>query len=225
MGYTTALLVLNVALFLLELALGPSFVKLFAFTPALALAQPWTFLTAAFLHAGLFHLFFNMFALLIFGPLLEHKLGPRTFLGLYLAGALAGNVGYLLTAPNPSVPGLGASGAVFAVLGALAVLEPNLMVFIGFLPLPMYLAAVFWFVTELAFLNTSAGIARGAHVLGLVFGVAFAWLWKKGRLPSNLSCLLGHKWRRVRSVGHAYSHVRERWLVCKRCGEERHEVG
>lgn len=186
MLWSLALLGITTAVFLLEAVLGAPFVKLFAFTPVLAFQQPWTFITAIFLHAGLAHLLFNMLALLLFGPLLEAHFGQRRFLGIYLAGGIAGNIGYMLTASNPAVAGLGASGAIFAVLGSLAVLEPNMVVFVGFLPLPMYLAAVFWFVTELAFLGAEDFVARGAHLLGLLFGVAYAVAWSRRLLPKQL---------------------------------------
>jgi len=179
LSYVITLLALNIAIFLLEVGFGGGFVKLFAFTPALAWQQPWTFVTAAFLHAGIMHLFFNMFALLMFGPLLEFKLGSNKFLGLYLAGGILGNIGYMLTAADPSIPGLGASGAIYTILGAMAVFEPNMIVFVGFLPLPMYLAGVFWFVTEFAFLGAGDFIARGAHLAGLALGVAYAFYYKK----------------------------------------------
>lgn len=185
MGYTTTLLILNIAVFLLQFALGSIAIDWLGFTPSLALSRPWTFITAMFLHAGLLHILFNMFALLSFGPLLEYKLGSNRFLALYLAGGVLGNIGYWLTALNSTVPGIGASGAIFTILGALAVLEPNLVVFVGFLPLPMYIAAVFWLLTEFFLLGIPDSIARGAHLAGLVAGLIYGYYHKHRPLQSD----------------------------------------
>lgn len=179
MNYTRTLIGLNIAIFLIEFALGDGFVKLFAFTPALVMRQPWMFVTAMFLHSGVLHLMFNMIALLFFGPLLEQRLGSKNFLAFYMVGGIIGNIGYYLTAPGANVPGLGASGAIYAVLGAMAVFEPNMTVFVGFFPLPMYLAAVFWFFTEFIYLGGTDLIGHGAHLVGLVFGLAVAFYLKR----------------------------------------------
>lgn len=178
--FTVTILALLVAVFALEIA-APGLIEFLAFTPALVFAMPWTFVTSIFLHGGLMHLFFNSFALLIFGPLLEKQVGGNRFLTLFLASGVVGNVAYALMAVDKTIPGLGASGAIFGVLGALAVLQPNLIVFVGFAPMPMWLAGVFWAVTQfVAAFNPYSNIAYSAHVGGLAFGYLYAKRFKEG---------------------------------------------
>src|SRR2546422_2091275 len=86
------LLVANLLVYLLQrtLFVDPRFQAVFGFTPLLALARPWTFLTYMFLHAGLLHLAFNLLALFVFGPPVEERMGSRAFLGYYLLCGLGG---------------------------------------------------------------------------------------------------------------------------------------
>ena len=157
---------------------------LFAFTPSAALAMPWTLVTSVFMHGGLDHIFFNMFALIMFGPLLEQKLGSKRFLALYIAAGIVGNIGYWIyayTLGNPAVPGIGASGAIYGALGALAVLEPNLTVFAYpfFIPLPLWMAAIGWIFFEFIFLGSADLVGRAAHLGGIFLGIAYAYFLKR----------------------------------------------
>src|SRR4030042_1234041 len=99
-----------------------------AFFPAYALRFPWMFITSVFLHADLSHLLFNLFALYFFGSSLERRIGGRLFVALFLLSGIFGNLGYMITASNPYVPGLGASGAIYGVVGTLAILVPFVVV-------------------------------------------------------------------------------------------------
>ncbi|MFA6049438.1 MAG: rhomboid family intramembrane serine protease [Candidatus Micrarchaeia archaeon] len=154
---------------------GGALTSLFAFTPATALTQPWVFVTAMFMHGGLTHLFFNMFALFMFGPLLEHRVGSRNFLLLYFASGILGSVFYLATSWGSPVPALGASGAIYGVLGAMAMLEPNLPIYMMFVPMPMWLAAIGWVFIEFTSSLVPSDIANWAHLGGLAFGFAFGY--------------------------------------------------
>src|SRR2546430_590414 len=93
------LLVANLLVYLLQrtLFVDPRFQAVFGFTPLLALARPWTFLTYMFLHAGLLHLAFNLLALFVFGPPVEERMGSRAFLGYYL---LCGRGASALSSPR-----------------------------------------------------------------------------------------------------------------------------
>lgn len=143
-----------------------------AFFPAVAFTAPWMFLTSIFLHAGLEHLFFNMLALFFFGIALERRIGQRPFAALFLASGIVGNLGYVLTAQDPLVPAIGASGAVYGAMGALAALAPFMLIFtFGLLPLPMIVAAALYALLDFAGLFAPSGIAHGAHLAGLVVGV------------------------------------------------------
>jgi membrane associated rhomboid family serine protease len=115
-----------------------------------------------------------MFALFFFGMYLERMIGNRTFALLFLSSGIIGNIGYSITAIDPFTPAIGASGAVFGIIGALATLAPFLMIFIyGFLPIPMIVAAVLWALLDLIGLFAPSGIAHGAHLGGMFVGIAF----------------------------------------------------
>ncbi|MCZ6648660.1 MAG: rhomboid family intramembrane serine protease [Thaumarchaeota archaeon] len=132
------------------------------------------FVTSIFLHANLSHLFFNMFALFFVGIYLERMVGRRTFFTIFLTSGIIGNLGYLVTASNPQVPAIGASGAVYGVMGALAVIAPFLLVYVyGFLPLPMILVAVLYGLADFAGLFVPSGIANGAHLGGMFVGASY----------------------------------------------------
>lgn len=145
---------------------------LFSFVPLLAFDMPWMFVTSIFLHADLSHLFFNMFSLLIFGIYLERMIGGKLFLILFFAAGVIGNVGYILTSSNALVPAIGASGAIYGVMGTLAVLAPFLLIFVyGILPLPMIIAAGAYAALDIMGLLIPSGIAHGAHLAGMVVGI------------------------------------------------------
>ncbi len=143
------------------------------FTPADAYSKPWTFITSGFLHFDFRHLLFNMIALFFFGLYLESRVGRGHFLAAFFVAAVIGNVGYMVTAPNPFIPGLGASGAVYGVMGALAAIAPLAIVYVSFVPMPMVVAAAFWALSEFLGLFVPGNIARGAHLGGLFFGIAY----------------------------------------------------
>jgi membrane associated rhomboid family serine protease len=151
------------------------------FVPAYAFSRPWTFVTSIFLHADFSHLFFNMLALFIFGIYLEQRIGGKTFLSIFFISGIIGNLGYMLTAFNSTTPGLGASGAVYGIMGALAVLEPFAIVYIGFAPMPMVFAAIIWTITEFLGLFVPGNIAHGAHLAGLFVGAAFGFYLRRSR--------------------------------------------
>lgn len=151
--------------------------------PATLPAHPWTIITSMFLHGGLLHLFFNGFALYMFGPYLEQMIGPRRFLAVYFAAGIAGSLTYAATyylgILPVSIPALGASGAIFGILGAVAVLRPNLPIYMWFVPMPMKIAALVWVAFSLVETFQITGVAGAAHLGGLVVGAAMAYIWLK----------------------------------------------
>lgn len=104
--------------------------QLLIFAPVRALAMPWTFLTAGFLHGSITHLLLNMVALWMVGRYLEQSMGHWRYLGVYLVSILAGNTAVLLLAAPMSVswvtPVLGASGGIFGLFGSLFVVNRRL---------------------------------------------------------------------------------------------------
>ncbi len=172
---------LMVIVFFLQAAAGIT--ELFYFDPAVAIAQPYRFITSVFLHGSITHLFYNMFALAMFGPLLETKLGASKFMQLFIAGGIIGSVLYYLfviIGISPPIPALGASGAIYAILGALSMITPNLVIYFWFFPMRIRNAAILWIALEfLGAFNPNSGIASAAHLGGLIFGIAYGWFINK----------------------------------------------
>jgi uncharacterized protein len=176
-----------VAVFFFQIAI-PQLTPLLWLNPATVASQPWTIISSMFLHGGMWHLFFNAFALYMFGPFLEQMVGSKRFLLVYFAAGIAGALAYAATfylgiLPH-SVPALGASGAIFGILGAVAVLRPNMMIFVWFVPMPMKFAALLWVALSLfQTVDVSGGIAGAAHLGGLIVGALAAYYWlQKGDL-------------------------------------------
>lgn len=167
----------------------------------------WQFVTYAFLHGGLMHIFGNMFFLYMFGNNVNDKLGHIGYLCFYLGGAVFSGIGYTLISTNPI---LGASGAVAAVTGAYLVLFPNTLVtvvywfiFIG----TVEIRALWFIVLKLIFWDNvlaadpTQNIAYNAHLAGYAFGIAaMLGLLSVGLLESNYNDLWSmlRQWNRRR---------------------------
>jgi membrane associated rhomboid family serine protease len=149
------------------------------FVPAYALSRPWAFITSIFLHADFSHLFFNMFALFIFGVYLEPRVSGKAYLLIFFLAGIVGNLGYMLTAFDSTIPGLGASGAIYGIMGAVAVLDPYAIVYLGFVPMPMIVAAFIWTITEFLGLFVPGNVAHGSHLAGLFVGAVFGFYLKR----------------------------------------------
>jgi membrane associated rhomboid family serine protease len=152
--------------------------------PATFTSEPWTMVTSLFVHADLFHILGNMVTLYFFGTYLTMLVGERKFLAIYFLGGLLGNVFYILYAlyapwGNPEIGVIGASGAVFAVGGALAVLRPNLKVLLFFvIPMPLWVAVIGGFIL-LTLISAGLNIAWEAHLGGLVLGLIAGFYFKR----------------------------------------------
>ena len=171
---TTALIFVSALVFVLEL-FSQSIINTFVLVPSLVLSEPWRLLTHLFLHANTMHLFSNMFVLFLFGSYLEGIIGEKRFLGLYLsAGILAG----LGQGFSSAVPSLGASGAVFGVVGMLAMLRPRMIIYVYMMPMPMIVAAMLYMFWEYILINSPDGIGHAAHFTGEVVGVICGLYWR-----------------------------------------------
>ncbi|MFC1872870.1 rhomboid family intramembrane serine protease [Chloroflexota bacterium] len=137
--------------------------------------QPWGLLTSVFTHYDLWHLAGNTFTLFFFGRFLAEYLGEKRFLLLYLGGGLIGSIFFVLL--QDGGPAIGASGAVFALGGALTVLQPRVKVFIIPIPVPMplWVAVIGGFVI----LSLFPSVAWEAHLGGLVFGLALGYYYRQ----------------------------------------------
>lgn len=188
--------VITVITYVVELATAPRLEEWWLYAPVYSLPssgapfEPWRMLTSALIHQpialpgsliGITHIGFNMIALVSFGRVLERVIGAPRLVVIYLLGALGGSVGVLyasfvgLLAPDIAV--YGASGAVFAVLGAVAVVHRRLGIDVRMLVALIAINLVLGFVVP--------GIAWQAHVGGLVVGGVVCWLFVAGRGPRN----------------------------------------
>ncbi|MFO7872266.1 MAG: rhomboid family intramembrane serine protease [Candidatus Undinarchaeales archaeon] len=146
----------------------PGFTDMFLLNSSLISSRPWTLLTSIFLHGGVEHLLYNMFALALFGYILEKLIGTKRFLILFFTAGLFASVGAAFFYDAA----LGASGAIMGVLGALAVLKPKMKVFVGMVPMPMIMAAVVWAAGDLLRLFVPSNIASAAHLFGMALGIS-----------------------------------------------------
>lgn len=184
MRVTEGLILLCVLVFVWQLVAGYDAYWQFELTPAYLSEAPWTVLTSMFMHGDPTHIFFNMFALFIFGGALERRLGKGNYLLLYLVSGTVGSVGFMLL-DSPFSSALGASGAVYGLIGGLALLEPHMVVFLMGIPMPMYVAGFVYAGLELFGLGAADGIAHSAHLLGLFGGLGIAWWFGKKQEPAD----------------------------------------
>lgn len=151
------------------------------FTGSLALVQgeifarPWILVTHMFLHGGFAHLFFNMYALFLFGPLLEQKIGTKRFLMVYfVAGIIAAFFSSFIYQSA-----VGASAAIMGMLGALIIVRPNLrLLFFFAIPMKLWVAGIIWAALDIFGIFYPSGVANIAHLIGLGVGILFGYLWK-----------------------------------------------
>jgi membrane associated rhomboid family serine protease len=145
---------------------------------ASVLSQPWTLVTAMFVHGGFWHLFANMITLFFFGNFLSQLVNYGRFFIVYFIGGIAGNLLFILLAP-PFDIAVGASGALFALGGALAFLRPKVPVFIFPIPapVPLFVAVIGGFII-LSFLP---GVAWQAHLGGMLVGLVAGYIFRKQR--------------------------------------------
>jgi membrane associated rhomboid family serine protease len=183
------LIALNVVIFVISLV-RPETIYFLGLTPALLPQQPWTIITSMFVHGNIWHILFNMISLYFLGSFFLRAAGERLFLAVFFLGGLAGNLLYFLLGylvllhhipavfGDPFAIGIGASGAIFAIGGALAVLVPRVPVFIFFIPvpIPLWVAIIIFFL--LSFLPQ---IAWQAHLGGLLLGLAAGLIFKRRR--------------------------------------------
>ena len=143
------------------------FTDLLILDAKMAFIRFYTLLTATFLHSGIPHLLYNLFGLALFGTILEHIIGSKRFLILFFAAGLAAS---LISIPFYSRI-LGASGAIFGVLGMLGVLRPRLVVWLYSMPMPMIIALFVWGAGDVFGIFVPTGTANIAHLGGLGIGV------------------------------------------------------
>ncbi|MGH8447291.1 MAG: rhomboid family intramembrane serine protease [Solimonas sp.] len=166
-------------------AIGNALFEHFALWPLSGPFEPWQLFSSAFLHGGLMHLATNMFGLWMFGRSIEAVLGSGRYVALYFASVLTAAlmqlaVGLLSVDPNPTV---GASGGLFGLLGAFAVLFPRRKILLLFPPIPMpapvFVVGYAAFELYSGVRGSTDGVAHFAHLGGLIGGLALIWHWRR----------------------------------------------
>ena len=146
--------------------------------PSLIGERPWTIVTSMFVHYDIWHIFGNMLTLFYFGRVLSQLVGQNRFLLLYFGGGILGNILYILLGPSLSIA-IGASGAIYAIAGALVVMMPTMRVSIwGILPMPLWMVILLFFVLW-SLPNVVPGVAWQAHLGGLVAGLIAGYFFRR----------------------------------------------
>jgi membrane associated rhomboid family serine protease len=194
---TAGIIALNVLVFIAELIGGDDFVNRWSMVPAdISAGRHWiTILTSMFMHASWSHILGNMVFLWAFGPEIEDAMGSFRYLAFYLLGGVAAMLTQLVAGPHSTVPCLGASGAIAAVMGAFLVTYPGdqiktVLLFGWFVKVTLIPAALLiglWFLLQLVSVGVvsdvqTGGVAYLAHIGGTIYGAATARFFE-GRRP------------------------------------------
>ena len=187
---TVVVIAVNFLVFFFELAGGDTFINRWSMVPADIIAgRNWiTILSAMFMHAGWLHILGNMLFLWVFGPAIEDVMGSWRYLFFYLLGGLAATAAQVLVDPSSTIPNLGASGAIAAVMGAFLITYPRdrirTLLLLGWFVRVTFLPAVVlvgvWFLIQLVSqvgalaATDQGGVAYAAHIGGFIFGMIAA---------------------------------------------------
>jgi membrane associated rhomboid family serine protease len=193
---TVLIILTNGFAFVMELMRGDAFVTRWAAVPAQIASGHHleTLFTSMFLHGSWSHIIGNMIFLWAFGPEIEDAMGGLRYLIFYLAGGLGAMLAQVAADPHSTIPGLGASGAIAAVMGAFLITYPRdrirsiliIFVFVQITFIPAAFLILFWFLTQLSDVGSvtdaqTGGVAYMAHVGGFIFGVVTGRLFEGRR--------------------------------------------
>ncbi|OGJ15451.1 hypothetical protein A3K73_04235 [Candidatus Pacearchaeota archaeon RBG_13_36_9] len=178
--YALWLCLICVGVFIVQ-TVSPGFTDAFVLNQA-SYFQPWRFLTSVFLHGSFAHLLYNLFALALFGSILEKLIGGKKFLTVFFLSGLLAN----LVAVNFYSSSLGASGAIYGILGCLAVIKPKMAVWVYSLPMPMFLAAILWIAGSIIGIFIPDNTGHIAHLSGIIIGLLFG-LFVRLKIPRKIS--------------------------------------
>jgi membrane associated rhomboid family serine protease len=196
---TACIIVVNIIVFVLELTRGEEFILRWSAIPAqIVSGHHWiTILTAMFMHASWSHIIGNMIFLWAFSPEIEDAMGRLRYLIFYLMGGLIAMLAQVLANPHSTVPNLGASGAIAAVMGAFLVTYPLdqirtllfIFVFVRIRYIPAVLLIGLWFLSQIWQAGEvakvqSGGVAYLAHIGGFLFGAVTARLFENADQPT-----------------------------------------
>jgi membrane associated rhomboid family serine protease len=194
---TAVIIGINVIVFAIELTKGQAFIIRWSFVPSHIASggDLITLLTAMFIHGGWLHIGGNMIYIWAFGPEIEDFMGRIRYLIFYLLGGAIASLVQVAANPSSSMPNLGASGAIAAVMGAFLITYPKdrirtiliIVLFVTIYKVPAALLVGFWFLIQLFSEAGSlverhgGGIAYMAHIGGFVFGMALLISLRRGR--------------------------------------------
>lgn len=192
---TQALLLINVAIYCLQIMIGPWLTRTLALYPLGGDFMPWQIITYAFAHGSPTHLLFNMLGLWMFGSDVELRWGTRRYLQLYFVSLIVAAAAQLMLAPlfGSHASTIGASGALYGLIVAFAMTDPNRMIMMMIPPIPMRARtmAIVYGVLELyvllpsyfpgvGFLNYLMGsVAHLAHLGGMLGGFLTVRYWRR----------------------------------------------
>lgn len=161
-----------------------------------ALTEPWRFFTAVFLHASISHLLSNLFALILFGLILEKIVGSKNFIYIFISSAIFANIVSFYFYPES----LGASGAIMGIIGVLTVIRPLMAVWAFGMIIPMIIAAVIWVIIDTIGIFIPSNIGHIAHISGIFWGIFIGIILKKV-----------HEDKKKRHTIQVPEHILRRW--------------
>lgn len=169
------LLAVNLIFFILQISVK-NFTESFILIGGDVFSRPWILLTSMFLHGGVYHLLINMYVLSMFGNILEQRIGTKRFVLLYFSsGLLASFLSSFFYARA-----LGASGAIYGVIGALIIIMPELQLLFFFLiPTPLWLVGIIYILIDVFGVFFPSGTGNIAHLIGIAFGLVYGLYLKK----------------------------------------------
>jgi uncharacterized protein len=173
----------------------PGFTEFFVLNQKALAGEIWRFFTAVFLHGGLGHLAYNSFALLLFGSILEKITSGKRFLAVFYITGILANV----FSVNFYSSSLGASGAIFGLIGAIMLIRPLLPIWAFGLPMPIFIAGIFYAIGDIigayGFFagNPIDNTGNLAHISGMFFGLIFGYFFKKKRRRKRRKVILSER--------------------------------
>jgi rhomboid protease GluP len=182
MKLTTALIVINILIFVLTFPARVHIINKYGFRPVAFLRGEYhLIITALFIHFDIFHLGFNMLALFLLGTSLEKKVDPIRYLLVYFLSGIIGNLTMFIPFfYSPESTGIGASGAISGLVGLGTFFCPGkLVIFPSVIPLPFVVAGAMYFLLTALNLFTPSQIGYPVHMIGLLVGMVFGLFWSK----------------------------------------------
>jgi len=151
----------------------PGFTDLFVLNSSVPY-EIWRFISSIFLHGSTAHIVSNLFALALFGTVLESIIGSKRFLLVFFVSGIIANI----IAINFYPLSLGASGAIYGILGALIILRPMMTVWVYSLPMPMFIAGIVWVGAGVLGVFAPSGVGDIAHLSGIAIGFVFGLFYR-----------------------------------------------